>query len=176
MKRILFALASCLLCVAATFAQAKKHAKAEKSTGNPDQDFVDFAAQTDMMEAHLAQMAADQADAQAVKDYASMLNTDHTKDYQQLSDAATKAGLTVPKGLDAMHDRKIVPFEKLKGKAFDHQYIPAMISGHTQAIAEYKREANDGQNSDIKNYANTALPVLQKHLDGAKDIGTPKKK
>ncbi len=35
-----------------------------------DQHFVDFAAQTDMMEAHLGQMAADQASDQGVKDYA----------------------------------------------------------------------------------------------------------
>jgi putative membrane protein len=69
-----------------------------------------------------------------------------------------------------MHDRKIAPFEKLKGATFDHRYVTDMISGHEQAIAEYKKEANDGQNADIKAYANTALPVLQKHLDAAKDL------
>ncbi len=163
MKPIFFALAACTLCAAPAFSQA----------GNPsstDQKFVDFAAQTDMMEAHLAQMAQDQAEAQGVKDYAQMLNSDHTKDYQQLTDAATKAGLTVPKGLNAEHDRKIAPFEKLKKTAFDHKYMMTMVEGHEQAIAQYKREANDGQNPDIKAYANTALPVLQKHLDGAKDL------
>lgn len=160
MKPILFALAAGVLCVAPAFSQA----------GSADQKFVDMAAQTDMMEAHLAQMAQDRAEAQGVKDYAQMLNSDHTNDYQQLTAAATKAGLTVPQGLDAMHDRKIAPFEKLKGAAFDHRYITEMISGHEEAISAYKKEANDGQNADIKAYANTALPVLQKHLDGAKDL------
>lgn len=168
MKPILFTLAASMLCAWPAFSQGG-------ATGT-DQKFVDFAAQTDMLEAHLAQMAQDQANAQGVKDYAQMLNSDHTKDYTQLTDAATKAGLTVPKGLDAMHDRKIAPFEKLKGAAFDHHYIMDMVSGHQQAIAEYKREADKGQNPDIKAYANAALPVLQKHLDSAKDLEKQKTK
>ncbi len=67
-------------------------ALAQTGTANSDQHFVDFAAQTDMLEAHLGQMAADQASAQDVKDYAQMLVTDHTNDYKQLSQAATQGG------------------------------------------------------------------------------------
>jgi putative membrane protein len=139
------------------------------AAGN-DQAFVDFAAQTDMMEAHLGQMAADQASAQGVKDYAQTLVTDHTNDYQQLSQAAGKAGDNVPKGLDAQHNKMIAPFEKLKAKMFDRRYIQEMVTGHTQAIARYRKEADSGQNADLKAYASQALPTLQKHLDGAKDL------
>ena len=42
-------------------------------------------------------MAADQASAQGVKDYARMLDTDHTSDYKQLSDLAGKASLSIPR-------------------------------------------------------------------------------
>ncbi len=167
MKPILIAVAASALCAWPAFSQAKTGA---------DQKFVDFAAQTDMMEANLAQYAQDHAEAQGVKDYAQMLNSDHTKDYSQLTDAATKAGLTVPKGLDAVHDRKLAPLEKMKGTAFDHRYISEMITGHEQAITEYKREADKGESPDIKAYANAALPVLQKHLDRAKELAKEKTK
>jgi putative membrane protein len=159
-------LCCCVACGIAVIAQTGGAGQG----GTGDQAFVDFAAQTDMLEAHLGQMAADQASVQGVKDYAQMLVTDHTNDYQQLSQAASKAGDNVPKGLDAQHDRMIAPFEKLKGKAFDRRYIQEMVTGHTQAIARYKREADTGQNADIKAYASQALPTLQKHLDGAKDL------
>jgi putative membrane protein len=135
-----------------------------------DQDFVNLAAQTDMTEAHLGQMAADQAESQAVKDYAQMLVTDHTNDYTQLSTAAGKAGLTVPKGIDEKHNKMIAMFEKLKGGAFDHHYIHEMAVGHEAAIAAYKKEVQEGQNPDIKAYATQALPILEKHLNGAKDL------
>lgn len=167
MKPILFALATFALCTTPAFTQTGTQAG---GATNSDQKFVDFAAQTDMMEAHLAQLAQDNAESQAVKDYAQMLNTDHTKDYSMLTQTATKAGLTVPQGLDAAHDRMIAPLAKLKGAAFDHRYIQLMITGHEQAIAQYKKEAGDAQNPDIKAYAQQALPVLQKHLDGARDL------
>jgi putative membrane protein len=140
------------------------------ATAMSDQQFVDFAAQTDMTEAHLGQVAANQAASQEVKDFAQMLVTDHTTDYTQLGTIATKAGLTVPKGLDAQHDKMVTPFEKLKGAAFDHRFAREMVLGHTKAIAEYKREAQDGQNPDVKAYASQALPTLEKHLQAAKDL------
>lgn len=140
-----------------------------------DQQFVDFAAQTDMMEANLGQLAQTQSSAQDVRDYAQTLTTDHTNDYTQLSMAASKASLEIPKGLDAAHDKMIAPFQKLKGSAFDHRYIQEMIAGHTKAIPVYTKEASDAQNADLKAYASQALPTLQKHLDDAKNLAKPKR-
>ncbi len=134
------------------------------------QDFVDFAAQTDMTEAHIGQLAQENGQSQAVKDYGQMLTTDHTNDYNQLSAVATKAGLNVPKGIDKKHDEMIAPLEKLKGAAFDRRFAAMMVSGHEGAIAKYKKESADGQNADLKAYATQALPVLQKHEDDAKSL------
>jgi putative membrane protein len=171
MKTIL-SMACCLaLCCLSATAQKKQAAKGAPMT---DQKFVDMAAQTDMLEAHLGQMAADQAASQEVKDYANMLVTDHTGDYQQLTALAAKDGLNIPKGLDAAHDKMTAPFEKLKGAAFDSRYIHEMTAGHTEAIGVYTRESADAQNADLKAYASATLPALQKHLDGAKDLAQKK--
>lgn len=160
----------CGLALGCAFAIAQHAAPAMT-----DQQFVDFAAQTDMMEANLGQSAATQASAEAVKDYAQTLVTDHTNDYNQLSTVASKANLEVPKGLDAAHDKMIAPFQKLKGAAFDHRYIQEMIAGHTKAIQVFKKEASDAQNADLKAYATQALPTLQKHLDDAKGLASAKR-
>jgi putative membrane protein len=158
-----------LLSVSA-FAQKKAAAGAPMT----DQQFVDFAAQTDMVEANLGQLAADAAAAQPVKDYAQMLVSDHTADYKQLSDVAKQANLTVPGAIDDEHNKMIAPFQKLKGAAFDKKYEAEMVAGHTKALAIYKKEASDAQNSALKSYAQQTLTVLQKHLDGAKDLGKSK--
>ena len=102
MKRILSAICCLTLCCLPALAQ-KEHAA--KRGVMADQDFINMAAQTDMMEAHLGQMAADQASSQDVKTYAQMLVTDHTADYQQIGTLAEKAGLTVPTGLDTAHNK-----------------------------------------------------------------------
>lgn len=164
MKRI-FAVVCCVaLCAVPGLAQ-KKAAGAPMS----DQDFVNFAAQTDMVEANLGQLAQQNASSQDVKDYGQMLTTDHTNDFSQLHAAAQSANLSVPDAIDEAHNKSAInPLENKKGKAFDGHYIHAMVAGHTKAVSVYKKEAADAQNDAIKTYAQAALPILQKHLDQAK--------
>jgi len=148
---------------------AKQRAKEAGKAPMTDQQFVDFAAQTDMTEANLGQVAQDKGD-QAVKDYGRMLRTDQTTNYSQLDEAAEKASLTVPKGIDAEHDRAISSLDKLKGTAFDHRFTHEMIEGHEHAVAVYEKEARDAQNPDIKAYAQQTLPALHKDLDNARHL------
>lgn len=165
MKRILSAV--CCIAICSMPALAKEKAAAAMT----DQQFVDFAAQTDMVEANLGQMAESAASAQPVKDYGQMLATDHTKDFNQLFDVAHQANLNMPNAIDAEHNKAMIdPFQKLKGAAFDKRYVHEMVAGHTKAIAVYKKEAADAQNAALKSYAEQALPTLQKHLDDAKAL------
>lgn len=158
--------ASCLLAVPLSLSAQK---------AMPDQQFVDFAAQTDMVEANLGQLAQTAAADQAVKDYAQMLVTDHTKDLQMLQQAASQAHLKVPDAIDAEHNKAMIePFQKLKGAAFDRRYVAEMVAGHTKAIAVYRAEASNDENPALQSYATEALPVLEKHLSGAKDLQNKK--
>jgi putative membrane protein len=167
MKRILSAVCCIALGAIPVFAQKKAAARPAVT----DQQFVDFAGQTDMVEANLGQLAGTAAASQPVKDYGQTLVTDHTNDFNQLHVAAQQANLNVPDAIDAKNNKAMIdPFQKLKGAAFDHRYIQEMVAGHTKAIEIYKKEAADAQNPAIKSYAQNALPVLQKHLDDAKNL------
>jgi putative membrane protein len=167
MKRMLSAFCCLALCALPALGQ--------KKAPMTDQQFVDFAGQTDMVEANLGQLAQSVAAKQDVKDYGQMLVTDHTKDYGDLTTAAQQANLTVPSAIDAAQNKAMIdPFQKLKGAAFDRKYIAEMVAGHTKAIAIYKKEAADAQSDALKSYAQAALPVLQKHLDDAKALAAGK--
>jgi putative membrane protein len=168
MKRILSAVCCIAFCTLPALAQAKKPPMS-------DQKFLDLAAQTDMVEANLGQLAQSASTSQEVKDYAQMLITDHTKDFDQLYDLAHQANLARPDAIDTAHNRAMIaPYQKLKGTAFDRRYIHDMIAGHTQAIAIYKKEAAAADNPALKSYAQDTLPALQKHLDGAKALDKSK--
>jgi len=167
MKRVLSALCCIVVCSMPLLAQKKASAK----TAMSDQQFVDFAAQTDMVEVNLGTLAQTNASAQSVKDYAQMLITDHTNDFNHLYDVAHQANLTRPDAIDTANNKSMIgPFQKLKGESFDRRYIHDMIAGHTAAIATYKKEAADAENPDVKSYAEETIPTLQKHLDGAKAL------
>ena len=164
MKNILAAACCLCLCLIAALSE-NRPAKEPAMSG---QTFINFAAQTDMVEANLGQLAQSGARSQQVKDYAQMLVTDHTSDFNQLSGAARQAGLSVPGAIDNEHDRTMIgPFEKLKGTTFDRRYIKDLIAEHEKGIAIYRKEAADAQNPSLKSYADHALPVLEKHLAAA---------
>lgn len=162
MKQILTVVCCLAFCSVPVLSQEKRMS---------DQQFIDFAAQTDMVEANLGQLAGTVASSQSVKDYAQTLVTDHTNDYHHLYDVARQANLNVPGAIDAENNKTMIaPFQTLKGAAFDHKYVRDMVAGHTKAIAIYKKEATDAQNPAVKSYAEETLSVLQGHLDGAKDL------
>lgn len=140
-----------------------------------DKEFITFVGQTDMTEAHFGQLAQDQATDQDIKDYGQTLVTDHTKDYNTVSALATKLGADMPKGIDAAHNKMIDPVAKLKGRAFDRRFLADMVKGHEQAIAKYKKEADSGDNADLKAYASATLPTLQMHLQKAEELAHPAK-
>jgi len=163
MKRVLSTVCCLLVFVAPALAQ--------KAAPMSDQKFLEAAAQTDMVEAHLGNLAQDSASSQAVKDYGRMLVADHTQDYQKLKNLAQQAGLKLPTAIDAEHNKSLInPLHRLKGKMFDHTYIQDMIAGHTAAIALYKKEAQAATNPAVRSYAQDTLPTLQKHLEAAKAI------
>jgi putative membrane protein len=172
MKRI-FVAVCCICTVSIPGLAQKKAAHAPMS----DQDFVNFAAQTDMVEANLGQLAQTAASSQEVKDYAQTLVTDHTNDYKQLSTIAQQANLTMPGSIDEEQNKTMVgPFQKLNGAAFDHKYIMDMVAGHTKALEIFKKEAADAQNPALKAYAEQDEAALEKHLSGAKDLEKAKTK
>ena len=167
MKHIFVTACCIILCSIPALGQKK----AAHGAAMTDQQFVNFAAQTDMVEANLGQLAQTATATQPIKDYGQMLVTDHTNDYNQLYATAHQANLNVPNAIDAEDNKTTIdPFQKLKGAAFDHRFVREMIAGHTKAIEVYKKEAADAQNPALKAYAEAALPVLQKHLADAKDL------
>src|SRR6185437_3326725 len=106
MNRFLSILCCTVLCSVPAFAQ-----KAAGSAAMTDQQFVDMAAQTDMVEANLGQLAQDAASSQAVKQYGQMLVTDHTADYGKLQGLASQANVTIPTAIDAAHNKMMItPF------------------------------------------------------------------
>ena len=155
-----------LLCVPAV---------AQTSLNQSDKDFLTMAAKTDMTEAHMGQMAQEQAEDSGVKDFGQQLITDHTKDYANLTELATKVGADIPKGIDAHRDRSIEALVHLKGKAFDRRFLQEQIQGHEKVDAACKREAEHGQNADVKAFAAQMDSMVEEHLHKAQDLAKPAK-
>ncbi len=156
-----------LLCVAISGFAATGSGKLSPA----DQRFVTTAEQDNMMEAHVGQMAENQASGSGVKDFARKLADDHTKAYSQLQKIAEQEGDTsVPRGINVKTDHEAVSLMKLKGNQFDRTFLRDEFAGHERAIAEFRREAAHGADPQIKAWAQQTIPVLQDHLNMAKQL------
>jgi predicted outer membrane protein len=86
---------------------------------------------------------------------------------------AAPHGVVVPK--DNSDTTLLDSLKSLKGANFDKAYISKVgLEGHKQAIAAFEREISDGQNADLKNAAEKALPTIKEHYQMAQRLADKK--
>ncbi len=146
-----------------------------KDINSADRAFLRTAADTNMTQAHVGQMAEQQASQNSVKEFGQKLVQDHTNAYGELAALAQRAGQSIPKGIDVRKYRSIEQLTRLKGAQFDHQFVRAEIQDSERTIASFKHEAQDGHDAYLKAYATKMLPVLQDHLHTAEKLAKPEK-
>jgi putative membrane protein len=134
-----------------------------------DQHFLQMAAESDMLHAHLGQMAEKLSTSLGVRDLGLEIRKNCTADYQQLSELAGKTGATIPKDVDAEGDKTIERLSRLRGGEFDRAFIKEVIESDKKAVDAFQQKAEDAQNPDLKTYASTTLPSLKLHLHEAQD-------
>lgn len=128
-----------------------------------------MAAQSDMLHAHLGQMAEKQSTKRGVRDLGLEIRKNDSADYQQLSDLAAKTGKTIPKSINDKGDKTIERLSRLRGASFDHAFISELIDSDKRTVAAFEQKAQDAENPDVKTYASNALPSLKLHLNEAQD-------
>jgi len=62
----------------------------------------------------------------------------------------------------------------LRGPEFDREFVSRMVLDHQKNLQAFKNLAQDAREMDVKQYASKTVPVLEKHLERAKQLqGTP---
>lgn len=134
------------------------------SLNDQDRKFADAAAKGGMMEVMAGELASQNATNPTVKKLGEMMVKDHTKANEGLKEWASKTAYTLPTGLDADQQKKYDDLKAKKGADFDRMYTDMMVKDHEKTIADFKKEAADGSESSLKNFATTTLPTLDHHL------------
>ncbi|GBQ71502.1 hypothetical protein AA103196_2793 [Ameyamaea chiangmaiensis NBRC 103196] len=173
MKTILrWAFAASLVPLAACADQPKPPAAppAPAPLAEADAQFVQTLSEANLLEIALAKVAATNAGQQKVKDYASMLNDDHTGNEAKLREIASAHGLTLADTLNDDDQKIVTTMQGEKGRRFDRDYTHAMIEGHTQLLPKVQAEMQSTTDDTLKSYATDTAAAVQKHIDGAKAL------
>ncbi|HLO90849.1 MAG: DUF4142 domain-containing protein [Chloroflexota bacterium] len=137
---------------------------------NNDQDFMEEAAYGGLMEVELGKYAQQTAQNPRVKNFAAMMVKDHSKANDELKALAAKKNITLPAVLDEKHMDKINDVKEKRGADFDKEYIKEMVDDHDKDVDKFRKQAENGEDADIKAFAAKTLPVLITHQDSAKSI------
>lgn len=89
---------------------------------------------------------------------------------------ASKLGVTPPAELEGKHKRTETKLSKLQGDKFDREYMEDMVDDHKDDIKLFEKQAKNGKNEEVKQFAASALPTLQEHLKKAQQIEAALKK
>jgi putative membrane protein len=122
------------------------------------------------------QQALKMASNQKVKDFAQRMVTDHSAVNKQVHDLMTKLNATPapnPSSESMMQQGQeaATRLGALSGAAYDKAYIDNEVTMHEQVINTAQTQlAPAAQNPDLKDLLQKTMPVLQQHLDMAKQI------
>ncbi len=135
-----------------------------------DTTFAKKAAQGGMLEVKLGQLAQQKGQSESVKEFGKRMEEDHSKAGEQLKQVAAQENLSLPSGLDTMGQAEYDRLSKLSGDQFDRAYTKMMVEDHQKDVSEFQKEARNGQDEAIKQFAAQTLPTVQEHLDQIRKI------
>jgi putative membrane protein len=137
-----------------------------QSVSKADRAFVKKAAMGGMAEVAAGQIAADKGSNDQVKQFGQKMVADHTKANDQLKQIATAQSLPIPDS-DPKADKETTKLNGLGGAKFDKVYARMQLSDHKATIKLFEKEANSGQDPQLKQFAADTLPILQGHMQMA---------
>ena len=135
-----------------------------------DEAFVRAAARGGLSEIKLGKLAMDQGSNEAVKAFGTRMVAEHTKAGDDLKEAAKEENIGLPTDLTAKDQATYDRLSKLTGAEFDQAYAQDMVKDHQQDLRDFQREANHGNDDVIRGFASETVPMIQQHLDQAKEM------
>jgi putative membrane protein len=175
MNRVCLILAVASLTLPA-YAQAPQQspantAKSDTNVSSETRQFVEKAAIGDMYEIQSSRIVLDKLQNREFQDFARKITDDHTKSSTDLKSIVKGMGnLQVPTQLDDKHKRMVDQLQSASGPDLARQYKSQQIQAHKDAVQLYQDYSKQGDNTRIKQFAETTLPRLQEHQKMAQDL------
>ncbi|MGV3611945.1 MAG: DUF4142 domain-containing protein [Fluviicola sp.] len=148
-------------------AEEQNEEKFDDRKSEKDADFLVEAAEINLEEIKLGELAQERAMTAETKALGKMMVTEHTAALKELKTLAANKSITIPAvltedGQDAWDD-----LNEEKGIDFDKEYAGMMVKGHKSAIRKFENASSNAEDADIRNWASSMLPGLRTHLEHA---------
>jgi putative membrane protein len=133
------------------------------------EQFVNKVWNMNQFEIQVGREAANKASS-GFQDYARMIVDDHTKMNDELKSLIQKSGLKLPTTLDKDRQAELDQLKSASKTGFDQQFRTQQIKGHQEALRIFQAYASNGDNADLRDFAQNSVASLQRHLDQAEKL------
>jgi putative membrane protein len=148
-------------------AEKENDAKFKKTDMENDTEFAVKAADGGMLEVKLGELAQTKGTSPAVKDLGRMLVKDHGKANEELKALAQTKNITLPATLSEKCEKEYNDLAAKNGQDFDDAFTDYMVKDHKKDVDAFKKEAEKGEDPDIKSWAAGKVSTLEHHLSMA---------
>ncbi|MES3036614.1 MAG: DUF4142 domain-containing protein [Bdellovibrionota bacterium] len=166
MKRMMqiFSVAMILFAGHASVAANVPQSPLMNSRDQIDDDWVVMAAESDMLEIQLGQLALKNADSGAITQMAEMLILHHTEHLQTMQTLAGLQGLVISPLVNAQ-SQKVVDYFTADNANWDRQFLNFNIKAHQANIDATNAVIASNKDVEVVAAATQTLPVLISHRD-----------
>ena len=154
-----------ILGCAATFSLV---VKAELMDG--DKTFLTMAAQSDVNEISLSQLAETKASSPNTRTFAQKMVTDHQMLEAKMKPFADAAGIAPPTDVDSDHQAELSKLNGLSGAAFDKEYMSAMAMDHHKALEAFTSEESTTKDAKFKATVKQGKEIVAHHTKMADEM------
>ena len=161
----------CIPAIAAVLGGAlfAQDPRVRTSLNEQDRMFIQNVAKANQDEIDLGNLAQQKSSNSEVKSYGNTLVTDHTKNQQELSNLAARNGVSIQPYQGATARSEYQLLQGQSGAMFDRSFASQMVQDHEKVISMFEQELMVTQDPAMRNYINSTLPVLRKHLNEARN-------
>lgn len=165
-------LATALVAVATApgFAQTQQ----QSQLSDTDRTFIENAASSNLFEIRSSQMMlenmGDDQDMPAVRQFAQKMIDDHQATNTQLQQIAGSHGMDMPQEPSSMHRTMLEELQGFSGAQLAPHYLQYQTVAHQDAVNLFQRHTQQGDDAELKQFAQRTLPTLQEHLDMVRSL------
>jgi len=135
-----------------------------------DQQFLVKAIACEVAEIKYAEGAAKNAENKDLRKFAQTMVDDHTKTRDLLLGVAKTMKLAVVQGLEKGNREELLKLMRLKGGEYDREFVRWTIEKHENALKMYETWSTKAKDSELRDIAMKAVPVVKEHLRMAREL------
>lgn len=141
--------------------------------GDGDVMFLRKAAMAGTLEIDASNLAQSRASSPAVKSFATQMIQDHRAAEAKLKQQAQRLGVQLPATPLQKDQQTLAKLGQLKGAEFDRAYAEQVgVDAHQDAVALFRKAADDAKDDGVKSFARQTLPTLEHHLEMAQKMAS----